>query len=345
MIPVGITKDGQWIAGKNSLSLLKSGDIPKALRACLTPDSSTKSLIPTEKKSLQTAAYKLPGKIDVVFPILHGTYGEDGTIQGLFELADLPYVGSGVLGSATAMDKITQRKLCQSANMPMADWIWLSKKEWQWLKKNKNVFKKWLGGTEKRLKYPMFIKPSNLGSSVGISKVKNRQELVDAINLAVKFDRRVVVEKGIKNAMEIEVAVLGNEKPEASVCGQIISSNEFYDYKAKYVEGKSEELIPAPLPKNVSRKIQDMACEAFKLLDCAGMSRIDFFVTKNPWRIYLSELNTIPGFTSISMYPKLWQASGVSPKRLFDILIRLAQERYREKRQLQTGYKTVSWYK
>ena len=191
----------------------------------------------------------------------------------------------------------------------------------------------------------MFVKPSNLGSSVGISKVKNRQELVKAINLAAKFDRRIVIEKGIKSAMEIEVAVLGNEKPEASVCGQIVPCNEFYDYKAKYVAGESEEIIPAPLPEKVSHKIRDMACEAFKLLDCAGMARIDFFVQKNPWRIYLNELNTIPGFTSISMYPKLWEASGVTPSKLLDILIKLAMDRYREKRQLQTGYKTVGWYK
>ncbi|MFH1890077.1 MAG: D-alanine--D-alanine ligase family protein [Candidatus Kuenenbacteria bacterium] len=348
VIPVGITKDGQWIAGGNSLQLLKTGEIPKALKATLTPDTSIRSLVPAEgnKKSFVIDyGLRITDKIDVVFPVLHGTYGEDGTIQGLFELADLPYVGSGVLGSATAMDKITQKKLCQTAQIPIADWIWLSKKEWLWLKKNKNVFKKWLAGTEKRLKYPMFIKPSNLGSSVGISKVKNRQELVNAINLAAKFDRRVVIEKGIKDAMEIEVAVIGNEKPEASAPGQIIPSNEFYDYKAKYVEDKSEEVIPAPLSKDISRKIQDMACEAFKLLDCAGMARVDFFVTKKPWKIYLSELNTIPGFTPISMYPKLWQASGVSYSKLLDILIKLAMERYSEKRQLQTGYKTVGWYR
>jgi len=359
VIRIGITKDGQWIAGENSLDLLKSGDILKALKATLTPDTNIKSLVQICNKNYKelrimssntnsqvNCGLQITDKIDVVFPVLHGTYGEDGTIQGLFELADLPYVGSGVLGSAVAMDKITQKNICMAANLPMADWVWLTKKEWHWLKKNKDVFKKWLDSTEKKLGFPIFVKPSNLGSSVGISKVKNRGEFIKAINLAGRFDRRIVVEKGVEDMMEIEVAVLGNGKPEASIPGQIIPSGEFYDYSAKYVDDRSEKIIPAPLPEKIIRQIQNIAVEAFKLLDCAGMARVDFFVEKKSYKIYLSEINTIPGFTSISMYPKLWQASGVSPQKLLDILIRLALERHGEKKQLITSIQMKDeWYK
>jgi len=346
LIPIGISKQGQWIAGDNSLELLKSGDIPKALKATLTPDANVKSLVVLDKKFLAPSRQSLATKnIDVVFPVLHGTYGEDGTIQGLFELADLPYVGAGVLGSAVAMDKITQKKICQSAGMLVADWVWIGKKEWSWLKKNKTVFKKWLLETGKRLGYPMFVKPSNLGSSVGISKAHNRDELIQAINLAARYDRRILIEQAVKDAIEIEVSVLGNEKPEASRPGQIIASNEFYDYDAKYVDGKSREIIPAPLPKKIERQVREMAVESFKLIDLAGMARIDFLIQKKGWKVYLSELNTIPGFTSISMYPKLWQASGISYKKLLDILIKLAIERHNEKKQLATTHKTKDWYK
>ncbi|OGG90965.1 D-alanine--D-alanine ligase A [Candidatus Kuenenbacteria bacterium RIFCSPLOWO2_02_FULL_42_16] len=371
VIPVGIAKDGAWIAGKNSLKLLKKNEIPKALKAFITPDATSKQLVSVDNKKLRVTpacrrgrdyGLRLPAaclsgrqgeagitdKIDVVFPVLHGTYGEDGTMQGLLELADLPYVGCGVLASALAMDKIAQKILCTAENILTPDWIWFSKSEWSLIKKSKIYFKKWIEGTEKRLGYPMFIKPANLGSSVGISKAHNRSELVTAINLAIKYDRRVLIEKGIEGALEVEVGVLGNEKPEASIPGQIIPSNEFYDYDAKYVDGKSKAIIPAPLPKEIARKVQDMAVESFKLLDGAGMARVDFLVKKegNDWKIYLSELNTIPGFTSISMYPKLWEASGVSYRKLLDILVNLALERHREKKGLQTSYRTKkAWYK
>jgi len=343
VIPIGITKEGQWIAGSNSLALLKSGDIPKGLRALITPDATSKQLVPVGSNR----ELRIADKIDVVFPVLHGTYGEDGTMQGLLELADWPYVGCGVLSSSLAMDKIAQKIMCGAEKILTPDWIWFSKSEWSLIKKSKIYFKKWIEGTEKRLGYPMFIKPANLGSSVGISKAHNRNELVTAINLAIKYDRRVLIEKGIEGALEVEVGVLGNEKPEASIPGQIIPSNEFYDYDAKYVDGKSKAVIPAPLPKEIARKVQDMAVESFKLLDGAGMARVDFLVKKegNGWKIYLSELNTIPGFTSISMYPKLWEASGVPYKKLLDILIRLAMERHREKNVLSTTYRTSGWYK
>ena len=370
VIPIGITKEGAWIAGNNALGLLKNGEITKGLRALITPDATSKQLVPVDSnKKLRVTGYPPTGdppssvrkisnrklgdglqitdKIDVVFPVLHGTFGEDGTMQGLLELADLPYVGCGVLASSLAMDKIAQKMPCGAEKILTPDWIWFSKSEWSLIKKSKIYFKKWVEGTEKRLGYPMFIKPANSGSSVGISKAHNRSELVAAISLAIKYDRRVLVEKGIEGAMEVEVAILGNEKPEASIPGQIIPSNEFYDYDAKYVDGKSKAVIPAPLPKEIARKVQDTAVESFKLLDGAGMARVDFLVKKegNSWKIYLSELNTIPGFTSISMYPKLWAASGVSYKKLLDILIRLAIERHHEKNALSTTYKTSGWYK
>ncbi|PIP75361.1 D-alanine--D-alanine ligase A [Candidatus Kuenenbacteria bacterium CG22_combo_CG10-13_8_21_14_all_39_9] len=340
VIPVGITKDGAWIAGKNSLKLLKNNEIPKALKTILTPDATNKALMPIDQGGLAS-------KIDVVFPVLHGTYGEDGAIQGLLELANIPYVGCGILSSAVGMDKLAQKIMCSAEKILVPDWLWLSRKEWHWFKQSKSVFKKWLTEVEKRLNYPMFVKPANSGSSVGISKAHNRQELIKAINLAARYDRRIIIEKGIEKAMEVEVSVLGNDKPEVSLPGQILPSNEFYDYDAKYVAGKSKTIIPAPLPDEVTRKVQEIAMEVFKLLDCAGMARADFLLAKNGrhWQIYFSELNTIPGFTSISMYPKLWQASGVPYKKLLDILIRLALERHHEKSVLSTTYRTSGWYK
>ncbi len=334
IIQIGITKNGEWLTGNDVLKYLKTGQGKKIKQKSLNPDVLQNKL---------TA-----GKIDVVFPVLHGTYGEDGAIQGLLELANLPYVGSGILGSATAMDKIIQKTLCGVQNILMPDWIWLTKKEWHWTKKNKIVFKKWLSGTEKRLAYPMFVKPANMGSSVGISKVHNRNELIKGLNLAVKYDRRILVEQAINEAREIEVAVLGNNKLESSVVGEVVAANEFYDYKAKYMDGKTITIIPAKLPAEVIKDIKNIALQVFGLLDCSGLARVDFLITQNnkDWNIYLNELNTMPGFTNISMYPKLWQASGVNFKKLLDILIKLALEKYREKNQLKTSIKIKKqWYK
>ncbi len=334
VIQVGITKGGEWVVGPDALKFLKTGKGERFKQLALSPD---------------TLKNKLDGKkIDVVWPVLHGTYGEDGAIQGLLELSDIAYVGSGVLGSAVAMDKVTQKILCGAENILVTDWVWLTKKEWQWTKKNKAVFKKWLAGVEERLGYSMFVKPSNLGSSVGISRVNNRDELIEAVNLASRYDGRIVIEKEVKGAMEVEVSVLGNHKVETSTPGQIIASNEFYDYDAKYVDGKSESVVPAPLPDKVNRRIREITVEAYKLLAGSGMGRADFLVQKKGrgYLIYFSELNTIPGFTSISMYPKLWQASGVAYKKLLDILIKLGLERHKEKRQLTTSFKVKEdWYR
>lgn len=350
IIPVGITKDGQWIAGDDALDLLKSGDAPRALKAALIPDTSHKSLVITDDKKSQTTAgqtARITKSVDVVFPVLHGTYGEDGAIQGLLELSGLPYVGCGILSSAVAMDKITQKMVCEARGIPVADWIWLDKKEWLQFKKNKTLFGKWLKEAEKKLGYPMFVKPSNLGSSVGITKVHKRQEMPKALSDAFCFDRRVMMEKGIEEAWEIEVSVLGNDCPRASVPGRVLPSNEFYDYNAKYVDGKSKLIIPALLPKDTAKKVREIAVDTFKLLDGAGMARVDFLIQpKAGWKIYLCELNTIPGFTSISMYPKLWEATGISYGKLLDMLIKLAQERWQEKNILETDFEgDKKWYR
>jgi len=334
IIQIGITKGGEWLVGNDVLKFLKTGQGRNFKQEALSPDAIKNKLVGK--------------KIDVVFPVLHGTYGEDGVIQGLLELTNVPYVGSGILGSAMAMDKITQKTLCGVQNILMPDWIWLTKKEWQWTKKSKLVFKKWLAGTEERLGYPMFVKPSNMGSSVGISKVNDRQELIQGVELAIKYDRRILIEQAIEAAMEIEIAVLGNDKPEVSMAGQVVTSNEFYDYNAKYVDGKSDVKIPAELPAEVIQDLKNIALQAFSLMDCSGLARVDFLVNQRgkDWNIYLSELNTMPGFTSISMYPKLWEASGLSYQKLLNILIKLALEKYREKNKLATSFKVkTDWYK
>jgi len=277
--------------------------------------------------------------LDVLFPVLHGAFGEDGTMQGLFELANLPYVGAGVLGSSVGMDKIVSKQLFEQAGIPVAPYVWFLNKELK--AKRENIIRE----VETKLKYPCFVKPANSGSSVGISKAHNQKELIRAIRLAMEYDRKILIEKGIENAREIEVSVLGNDEPIVSVPGEIVSSNEFYDYDAKYVDGKSEAIIPARLPKSVIRKIQELAVRGYKTIDCAGMARVDFLVEKHSNRIYLNEINTIPGFTSISMYPKLWEASGISYTKLLDKLIDLALERHRQKSALKTSYQPKNkWY-
>ncbi len=335
VIPIGITQEGRWISSAQSLHLLKSG---KGIEA--EPD---RFLLPDPNKQFlaslnATAHHEL--KLDVVFPVVHGSSGEDGTLQGLLELANIPYVGAGVLASSVGMDKIVQKQLHKQAGLPVVKYAWFLSSDC------KSVPKKVVSSIEKALKYPVFVKPSNAGSSVGISKSHNRKELFDALARASGFDRKIIVEQGIKNVREIEVSVLGNDKPAASIPGEIIPSNEFYDYDAKYVDGKSVAVIPAKLPTNVVKKIQHLAVKAFTTLDGAGMARVDFFVTKKTNKIYLNEINTIPGFTSISMYPKLWQASGISYSELLDRLIQLALERHAEKNNLRTTYQpTKEWYK
>jgi len=317
------------------IDAFKAGRIPNSLpEKIIVPDPSKGGLVVDSNSSSVSA------KLDVVFPVLHGSYGEDGTVQGLFELAGIPYVGAGVLGSAVSMDKVITKQLCEKAGIPVTPYVWFLSHEYRKDKKSLTSL------VDRELGYPCFVKPANSGSSVGISKVHDRKGLAAAIKLAAEYDRKILVEKGIQNAREIEVSVLGNDDPVASVPGEIISSNEFYDYDAKYVDGKSRAIIPAALPRAVAKKIRELAVRTFKAVDCSGMGRVDFLVTKRSNTIYLNEINTIPGFTSISMYPKLWEATGLPYPKLLDRLIDLAIERHRQKASLKTTFRpTKDWYR
>jgi D-alanine-D-alanine ligase len=283
---------------------------------------------PSEKTDLQS---RLDGKsLDVVFPVLHGTFGEDGTIQGLFELAGIAYVGSGVLGSSAGMDKDVMKRLFAQAKLPIVKHITILRSDWE------ASPRKAISQIETSLQYPLFVKPANLGSSVGISKAHDRRELGPALDLAAKYDRKLVVEQGVggkkSRARELEVAVLGNDTPRASVVGEIIPGKEFYDYEAKYLSEGSVPVIPAKITRAESKQIREMAVEAFRACDLAGMARVDFLLEpEGKRRIYLNEVNTLPGFTQISMYPKLWEATGLKYRDLITRLIELAVERQQEK--------------
>ncbi len=262
--------------------------------------------------------------VDVVFPVLHGTYGEDGTVQGLLDLAGLPYVGSGVIGSAVGMDKDVQKRLFQQAKLPIVDFLAVPRSEWE--KSQATV----LRVIRKKFRFPVFVKPATLGSSVGMTKAHDPRELIAAMNFAAEFAQKIVVERAIRGR-EIELSVLGNEDPKASIPGEIIPHREFYDYAAKYLEEGTRLLIPAKLTRAQVKKFQDYAVRAFRCLECLGMARVDFFLEHKTGRIYLNEINTIPGFTSISMYPKLWEATGLPYRELLDRLIELALSQHREK--------------
>jgi D-alanine-D-alanine ligase len=268
--------------------------------------------------------------VDVIFPVLHGTFGEDGTIQGLLELADIPYVGAGVLGSAAGMDKDVMKKLFAAARLPIVKHVTILRSQWE--QDPKRVRKM----VEKALRYPVFVKPANLGSSVGISKAHDKKELGPAIEEAAKFDRKIVIEQGVGSkkakAREIEVSVLGNDEPEASIAGEIVPAAEFYDYNAKYVDEGSKLLIPAKLTKAKMREIQLLAIKAFQAVDCSGLARVDFLMDPKSGKLWVNEINTMPGFTAISMYPKLWAASGLPYHALITRLIELALERHRDKK-------------
>jgi D-alanine-D-alanine ligase len=335
IVPIGITPQGKWISSDRSLELLKSKAVPADEPAgYILPDPHHTGLVSSNGNPAHA------GEIDVAFPLVHGTFGEDGTLQGLFEMADIPYVGAGVLGSALGMDKILQKQVFSEAGLPVPKYRWFLSSE---CGKNMNQV---VREVEDALRYPLFVKPANTGSSVGISKAHDRKELTEAIGVATRYDRKVIVEQGVREAREIEVSVLGNDRPEASLPGEVIPSNEFYDYDAKYVDGKSSIVIPAKLPRSVVKTVRRLAISAFQALDCCGMARVDFLVTRRNLRIYLSEINTIPGFTSISMYPKLWEASGLAYPQLLDRLIALALERHAEKLALKRAYSPrKEWYK
>lgn len=325
---IGITLDGEWFTGANALEAFEQGNLKGLSRVILPGDPSHAAAYALRMPALSEAEGTDHGEIlhkladiDVFFPVLHGPFGEDGAIQGLFEMADVAYVGAGVAGSAVGMDKAIFKDVMRANGIPLVKSALILRGEIE------NDMASVVAKAEALGAYPLFTKPANLGSSVGISKCNSRSDLSEGLLDAARYDRRIIVEAGVKNAREIEVSVLGNEEPQASVCGEVVPSREFYSYESKYVDGTSGLIIPAPLPEDVANKIREYAIRAYKAIDCAGMARADFFVEKETNRVYLNELNTIPGFTSISMYPKLWQASGVTYADLVDRLIQLALER------------------
>ena len=331
VVPIGITKEGRWISPLDSELALQSGKIEGKSTVILLNDPSGNALIHIDDNQRFEKSSNLE-KIDIIFPILHGPYGEDGTIQGLLELANIPYVGSGVAASAISMDKDFMKIIFQQKNLPILKWMTIKRKEWQ---KNKE---KILSLIRNDFEYPLFVKPANMGSSVGITKVHKKEELEKAIDLASSYDSKILIEEGLEDLREIECAVLGNDKPRASVVGEVRPAGEFYDYNSKYMDGGTQLIIPAELPDDVSKKVQEIALSAFKSVDAVGMARVDFFVSKKENKIYLNEINTIPGFTSVSMYPRLWVASGMPYPELIDRLIQLALEKYQDKNQNKISY-------
>ena len=364
VVPIGITKDGRWLTAEHAENLLqgkivlesrqlRAGD-PNTTPAAAVLARGESVIVPPEPVHRQSGLVPFQSdaaltrrasdraiNVDVIFPVLHGTFGEDGTIQGLLELADIAYVGAGVLGSAAGMDKDVMKSLFIAAGIPIVKHVTILRGAWE--TEPKKIQKL----VESKLNYPVFVKPANLGSSVGISKARNRTELGPAIEEAAKFDRKIVIEQGVggkkKKAREIECSVLGNDEPSASVPGEIVPGKEFYDYTAKYLDEGSQLIIPAKLSKVDTKRVQELAIAAFKAVDCSGLARVDFLMEpdsqtksgKKSGKIYLNEINTMPGFTAISMYPKLWAASGLAYADLIDRLIQLGIERHEDKKKNQ----------
>jgi D-alanine-D-alanine ligase len=336
VVPIGITREGRWLRGNSAEKLLPAKSVPESVI-----ESGSPIVLAPEPGALRRAGEDSAPELDIAIPVLHGTFGEDGTIQGLLELADIPYVGAGVLGSAVSMDKEVMKRLFVQAGLPVVPWVTLQRREWE------RQPAKALRLLARQLKYPMFVKPANLGSSVGISKVHKVAELGAALDLAAQYDSKIVVEQGV-DARELECSVLGNDDPRASLPGEVKPCNEFYDYEAKYVKSGSEILIPAPLSPAMIRKVQQLAVGAFRAVDCSGLARVDFFLERMPPaaaraktrvaraartpRLFVNEINTMPGFTPISMFPKMWAASGLAYPQLLDEMIRLGLERAAERR-------------
>ncbi len=333
VVPIGITKEGGWLLGTEPTKLIAaerdvSDDIytETTTAVTLTGDPRMRRLIPLESgEDLQDN-----GALDVIFPVLHGTYGEDGALQGLLEMANVPYVGCGVLGSALGMDKEKMKMVFQTVGLPSVDYVVYRRNEWE--RSPATI----MDAIEQQLGYPCYVKPVNLGSSVGISKAHDRAELEHGINVAAEYDRKIIIERGI-NCRELECAVLGNDEPLASVVGEVIASSEFYDYNAKYIDNQSQVIIPAGIPQATAEEVLRQAVKAFQALDLNGLARVDFFLEKESGRVYINEVNTLPGFTQISMYPKLWQASGLPYTQLLDRLIELAIERHQDKQRNRTS--------
>jgi D-alanine-D-alanine ligase len=334
VVPIGITREGSWLLGTDPPTLLATEtqvgedamNAEQTTAVTFTGDPSLRRLIPMQGN--EPLGEK--GALDVVFPVLHGTYGEDGTLQGMLEMANVPYVGCGVLGAALGMDKEKMKMIFQALGLPVVGYLVYRRSLWE--RSPETI----MDVVEQRLSYPCFVKPVNLGSSVGISKAHDRGELEQAIELAAEFDSKIIIERGI-NCRELECAVLGNDEPIASVVGEVIASNEFYDYNAKYLDNMSQVVIPANIPHAVADEVRRQSVSAFLALDLNGLARVDFFLDKISGQVYINEVNTMPGFTQISMYPKLWEASGLPYAELLNRLIELAIERYEDKQRNRTN--------
>jgi len=329
---IGITIDGDWLVGEKTLETLSEKKIDKLSPALILP-IPTRPEIYTITAAGQEEILKVFAELDVIFPVLHGTFGEDGTIQGLFELTDIAYVGAGVLGSSVAMDKALFKDVMIANGIPIAPSILVYRSELD----NMNEVLNRVAEFAEFAEFPLFVKPANMGSSVGVHKCQDIEDIALSLEDAAQYDRRILVEKGI-NAREIELSVLGNQSPRVSVPGEIRPTAEFYSYEAKYHDDSSELIIPAALDDDLIKQFQEYALRAYQAIDCAGMARVDFLLEKESGDIFLNEINTIPGFTPISMYPKLWEASGMTYADLIDELILLALERKQEKDQLLRKY-------
>jgi len=337
---IGISHNGIWLVGDDTLTAMLRGETEQLTPVTVFPDPVRAGLFAIRSQD-HAAQLELLTKLDVVFSVVHGTYGEDGAIQGLLELADLAYVGAGILGSALGMDKGIFKDILRAHNLPVVEWMLVTRREIEADVVQVAQKAQDFGG------FPLFVKPANLGSSVGVMKCVTRSDLLEGLIEAAHFDRRVLVERGVQNAREIEVSVLGNEELHVSIPGEVVPSREYYSYEAKYIDDASQLLIPAPISPELTRRVQDLALRAYRAIDCAGMARVDFLleqkgINNKPGELYLSELNTIPGFTKISMYPKLWEASGLAYPALIDRLIELALRRKQDRDRTERRYRRES---
>lgn len=327
ILAVGITPQGEWFTAPDPLTALESGQTESATRVTLLPFAGSRTVY-----AMQGTSFTPLAEVDVVFPVLHGTFGEDGALQGLLELADLPYVGAGVLASAVAMDKALFKEVMRAHNIPVLPSITATRSE---IEHDSAAV---IHQAEQAFSYPIFTKPANLGSSVGVTKCRSRADLYEGLLDAARFDRRVLIEEGLEKPREVEMSILGNADPIVSLPGEIVPHGDFYTYHAKYQDAASELIVPAALPQGQIEQMQAMALRAYQAVDCAGMARVDFLLDRHSDSFYLGEINTIPGFTRISMYPKLWAASGITYAELLDRLIQLAVERKTERDHTERHY-------
>ena len=341
VIPIGITKEGRWLTRGDPMKALTGGAVTIAdllgTPSIVEPESSISLPVPRRRELIPGVQADGIPEVDVIFPVLHGPFGEDGTIQGLLELAGIPYVGAGVLASAVGMDKAVMKDVFRAHGLLVARYIVIFRREWE--RDPEGVMDR----IEREIGFPCFVKPANLGSSVGVSRVKRREELPAALAEAARYGRKMLAERAIPAAREIEVSVLGNEDPIASVPGEVIPAGEFYDYAAKYLDDRTQLVIPAPLDEALAERIRSLALEAFRAIDACGMARVDFLLSRETGELVVNEINTIPGFTAVSMYPRLWEASGLPYPALLDRLIELALERYRDRQRDAIAYEGLTW--